>query len=99
MLLFCAWKKGALWMLGEAIADGSPVGTRRRSECRRLKPLDPICPIDMAFHPNRKGARAYADAVIQVTFNFLTVTSRSNVPGVSRTAVALMSVCGSQATA
>lgn len=35
------------------------------------KPLDPICPIDMAFHPNRKGARAYADAVIQALDPFL----------------------------
>lgn len=60
-----------LWTLREAITDGSPVGTRRRSECRRLKPLDPICPIDMAFHPNRKGARAYADAVIQAVGPFL----------------------------
>ena len=60
-----------LWTLGEAITDGSPVGKRRRSECRRLKPLDPICPIDMAFHPNRKGARAYADAVIQTVGPFL----------------------------
>ncbi len=54
-----------LWTLGEALTDGSPLGRQRRCECRRLKPLDPICPIDMAFHPNRKGARAYADAVIQ----------------------------------
>lgn len=60
-----------LWTLREAITDGSPVGKRRRSECRRLKPLDPICPIDMAFHPNRKGARAYADAVIQAVGPFL----------------------------
>jgi len=60
-----------LWTLGEAITDGSPVGTRRRSECRRLKPFDPICPIDMAFHPNRKGARVYADAVIQAVGPFL----------------------------
>jgi lysophospholipase L1-like esterase len=57
--------------LREAITDGSPVGKRRRSECRRLKPLDPICPIDMAFHPNRRGARAYADAVIQAVGPFL----------------------------
>ena len=57
--------------LGEAITDGSPLGTRRRSECRRLKPLDLICPIDMAFHPNRKGARAYADAVIHALDPFL----------------------------
>ena len=60
-----------LWTLREAITDGRPLGTRRRSECRRLKPLDLICPIDMAFHPNRKGARAYADAVLQVVDPFL----------------------------
>ena len=51
--------------LGEALTDGSPLGQRRRSQCRWLKPLDPICPYDMAFHPNQKGARAYADAVTQ----------------------------------
>jgi lysophospholipase L1-like esterase len=55
-----------LWMLQEALTDGSALGKQRRSECRRLKPLDPICPIDMAFHPNRLGAQAYADAVMQV---------------------------------
>jgi lysophospholipase L1-like esterase len=60
-----------LWTLGEALTDGSPLGKRRRCECRRLKPLDPICPIDMAFHPNRKGARAYADAVTQALGPFL----------------------------
>jgi hypothetical protein len=54
-----------LWTLSEALGDGSPVGQRRRAECRRLRPLDPICPVDMAFHPNRRGARAYADAVIK----------------------------------
>jgi len=54
-----------LWMLQEALTDGSALGKQRRSECRRLKPLDPICPIDMAFHPNRLGAHAYADAVMQ----------------------------------
>ena len=54
-----------LWMLKEALTDGSALGKQRRSECRRLKPVDPICPIDMAFHPNRMGARAYADAVTQ----------------------------------
>jgi hypothetical protein len=54
-----------LWTLGEALSDGSPLGKRRRCECRRLRPLDPICPVDMAFHPNRRGARAYADAIIR----------------------------------
>jgi lysophospholipase L1-like esterase len=62
-----------LWTLGEALTDGSPLGKQRRGECRRLKPLDPICPIDMAFHPNRKGARAYADAVIQAVGPFVPV--------------------------
>jgi len=60
-----------LWTLGEALTDGSPLGRHRRSECRRLKFWDPICPIDMAVHPNRKGARAYADAVIQALDPFL----------------------------
>ena len=52
--------------LHEAFVDRSAVSRRRRCECRRLKPWDPICPIDMAFHPNPKGARAYAEAVITV---------------------------------
>jgi hypothetical protein len=60
-----------LWTLREAITDRRPVGEQRRSQCRKLKPLDPICPIDMAFHPNRKGARAYADAIIQALGPFL----------------------------
>jgi lysophospholipase L1-like esterase len=55
-----------LWTFREAFRDRSAVGQRRRCECRRLRPWDPICPIDMAFHPNRKGARAYAEAVIKV---------------------------------
>jgi len=55
-----------LWLLEEALKDGSTTGQRRRRECRRLKPLDPICPIDMAFHPNPMGARAYAGAVTRV---------------------------------
>jgi lysophospholipase L1-like esterase len=52
-----------LWTLWEAFTDRSAVGKRRRCECLRLKPWDPICPIDRAFHPNPKGARAYGDAV------------------------------------
>jgi len=56
--------KTRLWTLQEALADRSPLGTERRAQCRRLRPWDPICPVDMAFHPNRRGARAYADAVI-----------------------------------
>jgi lysophospholipase L1-like esterase len=52
-----------LWTLWEAFTDRSELGKRRRCECRRLKPFDFICPIDKAFHPNRKGARAYADAI------------------------------------
>lgn len=55
-----------LWTLREAFTDRSEVGKRRRCECLRRKPWDLICPIDMAFHPNRKGARAYADSVIEV---------------------------------
>jgi len=55
-----------LWLLEEALKDGSTIGQRRRQECRHLKPLDPICPIDMAFHPNPMGAQAYADAVVRV---------------------------------
>lgn len=54
-----------LWSLWEALTDRTPVGTRRRCECRQRKPWDLICPIDRAFHPNPKGAHAYADAVIQ----------------------------------
>ena len=54
-----------VWSLWEALTDRTPVGKRRRCECLRLKPWDPVCPIDRAFHPNRRGARAYADAVIQ----------------------------------
>jgi lysophospholipase L1-like esterase len=53
-----------VWSLWEALTDRTPVGQRRRCECRRRKPWDLICPIDRAFHPNDKGARAYADAVI-----------------------------------
>lgn len=60
-----------LWTLGEAFTDRSQLGKRRCRECLRLKPLDPICPFDKAFHPNRKGARAYADAVIQALGPFL----------------------------
>jgi hypothetical protein len=52
-----------VWSLWEALTDRTAVGKRRRCECLRLKPWDPICPIDRAFHPNQKGARAYADAV------------------------------------
>jgi len=55
-----------LWTLREALTDWSAVGRRRRCECLRLKPWDPICPIDMAFHPNPKGARAFADSVTRV---------------------------------
>lgn len=53
-----------LWSFWEAVTDRTPVGKRRRRECLRLKPWDPICPIDRAVHPNPRGARAYADAVI-----------------------------------
>lgn len=60
-----------LWTLREALTDRSPLGKRRRCECRRLKPFDPICPVDMAFHPNRMGARAYADAVIRALTPFV----------------------------
>jgi lysophospholipase L1-like esterase len=54
-----------VWSLWQALKDQTPVGKRRRCECRRRKPWDLICPIDRAFHPNDKGARAYADAVIE----------------------------------
>jgi lysophospholipase L1-like esterase len=54
-----------LWSLWEAVTDRTPVGKRRRRECMRLKPWDPICPIDRALHPNPRGARAYADAVVE----------------------------------
>ena len=60
-----------LWTLCEALTDRSPVGKQRRRECCKLKPLDFICPFNMAFHPNRKGARAYAEAVIQALGPFL----------------------------
>jgi lysophospholipase L1-like esterase len=53
-----------VWSLWEALTDRTPVGKRRRCECRRRKPWDLICPIDRAFHPNDKGAQAYAEAVI-----------------------------------
>jgi hypothetical protein len=55
-----------LWTLKEAFTDWSAVGRRRRCECIRQKPWDPICPIDMAFHPNPKGARAYAASVTKI---------------------------------
>ena len=54
-----------VWSLWDALTDRTAVGKRRRCECLRLKPWDPICPIDRAFHPNGQGARAYADAIIQ----------------------------------
>ena len=54
-----------VWSLWDAVKDRTAVGKRRRCECLRRKPWDPICPIDRAFHPNPKGARAYADVVAQ----------------------------------
>lgn len=68
-----------LWSFWEAVTDRSPVGKRRRRECLRLKPWDPICPIDRAVHPNPRGARAYADAVI---------AALASVPDESRSPVA-----------
>jgi lysophospholipase L1-like esterase len=55
-----------LWTLGQALTDGSAVGRRRRCECLRLKAWDPICYVDMAFHPNPKGAQAYAASIIAI---------------------------------
>lgn len=60
-----------LWTLWEALVDRSAVGKRRRCECLRRKPWDPICPIDRAFHPNPKGARAYAEAVTRALDSLL----------------------------
>jgi len=60
-----------LWTFRAAFTDRSAVGKRRRCECLRLKPWDLICPINMAVHPNRKGARAYADAVAQALDSLL----------------------------
>jgi lysophospholipase L1-like esterase len=62
-----------VWSLWEAVTDRSAVGKRRRCECLRRKPLDPVCPIDRAFHPNKTGARAYADTVTRALGSLLLV--------------------------
>ena len=48
-----------LWLLGEE----DSVAEQRRGQCRQFAPLDPLCPFEPAFHPNRHGAEVYAKAV------------------------------------
>ena len=62
-----------LWTLGEK----DSVVIERQRQCRQFAPLDPLCPFEAAFHPNRKGAAAYADAVIKVLDRFVATLSAS----------------------
>ena len=48
-----------LWRLGEEDA----VMKERLPQCLQFAPLDPTCPCQAAFHPNARGARAYAAAI------------------------------------
>jgi GDSL-like Lipase/Acylhydrolase family len=48
-----------LWRLDEH----DSMVLERRTQCLEFAPFDVTCPVEAAFHPNRDGAQAYAEAL------------------------------------
>lgn len=43
----------------------------RLKQCVEYASVNPTCPVEAAFHPNRKGAERYANAILSALEEFI----------------------------